>query len=79
MRHLEYYSNPKIDAYAEALLTQNAGGVCPHCKSALGHYSYCPLLSRSVAEECSAQRAAEAENISKADAEHLHALGVRWE
>ena len=65
-----------IDAYAEALIIQNKGGVCPHCKSALGHYSYCRLINRETGE---AQRAAEAGNISKEDAVRLRALGVIWE
>jgi hypothetical protein len=65
-----------IDAYAEALIIQNKGGVCPNCKSALGHYSYCGLLNREVGET---QRAAEAGNISKEDAIRLRTLGVRWE
>ena len=65
-----------IDAYAEALIIQNKGGVCPHCKSALGHYSYCGLINREIGE---AQRAAEAGNISKEDAVRLRALGVIWE
>ena len=65
-----------IDAYAEALIIQNKGGVCPYCKSALGHYSYCGLINRETGE---AQRAAEAGNISKEDAVRLRALGVIWE
>ena len=65
-----------IDAYAEALIIQNKGGVCPHCKSALGHYSYCGLINHEIGE---AQRAAEAGNISKEDAVRLRALGVIWE
>jgi len=33
------YIHDYLDEYAKALATQNAGGVCKHCGSALGHYS----------------------------------------
>ena len=65
-----------LDEYARVLLGQNNNIPCPHCKSALGHYSFCVLINRETGE---AQRAAEAGNISKEDAERLHGLGVRWE
>jgi hypothetical protein len=61
----------KLDEYAKQLLRQNSGLVCDWCKSALGHYSFCSLLSREVAEAHSTQR-------SKADALYLHGLGVKW-
>ena len=64
-----------LDEYAKQLFRQNQNLPCEHCKSALGHYSFCGLINREVGET---QRAAEAGNISKADAEWLHALGVRW-
>ena len=38
------YIHDYLDEYAKALATQNAGGVCKHCGSALGHYSVCVLL-----------------------------------
>jgi hypothetical protein len=40
--------------YAEVLAVQNAGGVCPHCKSPSGHFVICPLINRNTAEAQSA-------------------------
>jgi hypothetical protein len=34
-----------IDRYAKVLADQNNGIPCPDCKSSIGHYSVCPLLS----------------------------------
>ncbi len=65
-----------LDEYARVLIGQNNNIPCPHCKSALGHYSFCGLINRETSE---AQRAAEAGNISKEDAVRLRALGVIWE
>ena len=64
-----------LDAYAEALQIQNNGGFCPHCNSALGHYSHCGLINRNAGE---AQRAV-ASGLAEADAIALHGLGVCWE
>ena len=40
-----------LDEYAKALTTQNAGGVCKHCGSALGHYSNCVLLGAETPKD----------------------------
>ena len=69
------------DAYAESLATQNAGGVCKHCHSALGHYSFCGLINREAgeAERSTFDSVASAVLvISEEDATRLHALGVKW-
>jgi hypothetical protein len=60
-----------MDRYAQALQAQNEGGVCPDCRSALGHFSHCPLLNRNVAEAQSA-------TLSESDTLHAHALGISW-
>jgi len=46
----ETYGAEYLDRYAKALQIQNAGGTCPHCNSAAGHFSVCPLINRAVAE-----------------------------
>jgi hypothetical protein len=34
----------KLDEYTRQLQVQNAGGVCEHCGSSLGHFRTCELL-----------------------------------
>jgi len=63
-----------FDAYAQAQRVQNAGGVCPHCGSSLGHRSTCPLINREVAEA----RNVIAGELSTADSILLRGLGVIW-
>ncbi len=76
MRHIDHYSNPRIEAYAAALLDQNNGGVCKHCGSALGHYASCPLLNRESAEVVSAVLSQEALKYTEADKIIAHGMGV---
>lgn len=61
-----------IDAYAKALQTQNNGGVCEHCNSALGHFINCPLINREVAEA----RSVALGNVTEADRIIAHGWGV---
>jgi hypothetical protein len=35
----------KLDEYTRQLQIQNAGGVCEHCGSSLGHFRTCVLLT----------------------------------
>ena len=61
-----------LDAYAEALQIQNNGGFCPHCNSALGHFSNCPLICRETAEAHSIALG----NVTEADRIIAHGWGV---
>ena len=61
-----------FDAYAEALQTQNNGGVCSSCHSALGHYSRCPLICCETAEAHSIALG----NVTEADRIIAHGWGV---
>ena len=47
MNHDGFYHG-KLDAYAQSLIDQNAGGVCKYCSSALGHYARCPLIQATI-------------------------------
>jgi hypothetical protein len=59
------------DRYARALQTQNDGGVCEGCGSALGHFSICPLINRNVAEATNAV-------LNQPDTDFLKALKITW-
>ena len=62
-----------LDAYAQALQTQNNGGVCEHCNSALGHFRNCPLICRETAEAHSVALG----TITAEDRIWAHGLGVQ--
>lgn len=40
----------KLDEYARQLQIQNAGGVCEHCHSAVGHFNVCPVLNGTAVQ-----------------------------
>lgn len=49
--------------------TEAATSACEHCNAPHGHFGYCPLLNRNVAEARSA-------GFSLADATHPRGFGV---
>ena len=63
-----------MKTYEDILALQNSGIACPCCNSTSGHFSRCPLLNRTSAENRSADR----DDISHVDKQFLYALGVKW-
>lgn len=62
----------KTDEYFTQIVKQNLGGLCDHCGSSAGHFSYCPLLNREAAEA----KAAGQGEFTQADADFLKRFNI---